>query len=286
MNHLKPHPQLSSMSVKTGHDRLLVVWYVLRYLDGDGSGWLPDTPQTVAAIAATHGTKRNVRALLKSGDSVFWAREHGAIKLHGLRRIVEYLCELTGERPTIDRPVLVPVELLDGTLQQRRAILYAVWIAGGKNGQRRIGREYVAAKFGVSEQTLRNWEALANITVAKTHKWLPVASQRPDAGYDYEALPSAEGAVVVRKQGQPDRLVWDGPNQYSTALQRAPRGMSRKVAVQTRFALDFSVRVKLPTRRYYSDMQALAKARSRQPYEQFYLQTAPNLWEVCPAYAR
>ena len=209
---VKTYGELNAEALRTGRDRELVVWYLLRYLDKPGSGRV-----RLERLAAFVKSKRlwsqtNLERRLARGEGHFWTVHttwHGQTIRY---KSLQALCETFGVIPCAD-PMPMPLSAL-GRLGRCRAHLYAAWITG-----RQLGRAKITEITGAPAGSQRRYEKLAGVTVEKN---ISVRAYQ-------EGDQLAPGRWVARSRtGQllyNVRMV----NRYTTQLEAFARGQLRKV---------------------------------------------------------
>ena len=126
----------------------------------------------------------------------------------------------------------------------------------------------------------------SGVKVTPNYIILSLSAYNPDNDQvDWGNLPSGEGAVRTTLDGQPG-LLWQRPNTYTASGRQARKGMSRKVHLAVRYALDIPPRA-YGQRQYFLHFKAFRKTQRRYPELELYLLTRPRpwgqFWEVTPA---
>ncbi len=174
-------PSLALALLRQGRVAEGRLWLLLRWLDGDGRGWLERAAIFAACTDKTSPTylctPRYLRELLAAGDGLFWQQDSATGKacpelaervwLRGQVKVAAGL----GVRRAQGRNVEMPVAILFAPIGQVRAHLYASFHSG---------RGETAAP--ISRETLRN---------------LSGASPRAQQGYEQRARVQAQGCVAV-----------------------------------------------------------------------------------------
>lgn len=298
---VKLYSELGRLADAIREDRLLRVWYGLRALDANGQGWLPDdaiTRQHLLTLGVAPSAQ-SLRKAISRGEGAWWrrARHHQkqpVIQLLGLQAVTLRLTGLARAQdlPYADgnpgRSIEEPITALGGALADWRGVLMRVWLAGAKNQQRRLDRQYLTTAWGrASRHTLRNRCLRGGVEIIANYAYVPVSAYSPDGPYDLDHLMSTEGASLTVIDGR-RCLLWQRPNTYRSSAQRACTGMTRRVKRHVRQALDIPQRVYAP-RQYHDQPNAFARARNRAPGLELYLlhgnYAYGGLWEIAPAYA-
>ena len=241
---VKTYGELNCEGLRTGQDRELVVWYLLRHLDAQGSGRVFLDRLAKVVTGKRLWSQTNLERRLARGEGRFWkviTTKHGQQVRY---RSLEAVCEALGVVPYRD-PVGVPLRAF-GRLAVTRAYLYAAWV-----GDRQIGREMIMQLTGLPETTQRRYEKLSGVTIEKN---VSVRAYQ-------EGDQLAPGRWVARdRQG---RLCYNVRmvNRYSTQLQAFARGQLRKVRQSLRGAEKAALVV--GGRRYFRDAMQAAKCRNR-----------------------
>ncbi len=149
------------------------VWLLLRYLDGQGRGWV--APDEVRRLLTDTDSslylfgERQLRKLLAQGDGLFWQRDEGHIWLAGLVRVAAAV----GVEKLVGKPVALPVEVLLGPIGDVRAHLYASFHSSRTKTERTgsasspISRATLPDLSGVSPRTQQSYEKKAVVAVRR-----------------------------------------------------------------------------------------------------------------------
>ena len=163
---IKVYPALAAAMLKSQCAAQARVYFLMRYLDQGGRGWLFEEDVRVALTGKNSKLRiakkktseanawRNLRGLLKAGEGVFWTRDHlDRIWLHSTARIAVTLDSetLTGY------PVGVPIQAFVAGIKKVRAYLYASFHVGRAKNDTKKGR----VEQPISQQTLREVTAVS-----------------------------------------------------------------------------------------------------------------------------
>jgi hypothetical protein len=274
------------------------LWLLLRYLDGDGCGWLridivkkqltaPDSPLRVCGW-------RQLRNLLRQGRGLFWEMDsdhHGDVGPYEGRlwlRSAGKVAAALGLPRLTGRPVALPVAGLLGGIGDARAHLYAAFHSGrkgkGPDGvPMPIARSTMAEISGVSRRSQRAYEERAGVEGQYN---FAVGEEVETAAAQERAW--QEGTVFRLKdyeghQGQKGKtyLAWQLPNSYAGGHQQRPKGRQKRInrrladlfmkgmtgngedGVDRRQSARYDVR-------YYADGKRAVKGYNRHPQEDAY----------------
>jgi hypothetical protein len=211
-------PELGRLALalnKTGEFR---VWVVARHCFGQ-PGWVER--DTLYGRLKTHGvihTKRHFNRLLAKGEGLFWGlAPDGRVWLRGYVKVSQRLTQLAARTA----PELVATNIpgtndvylrVSGDIGDFKARLYAGWLAYRQDPK--IARCTLAALFGCSEDTLRNWEARLGGVVEVITNYAQSAADPKEDDTIIDYLPEHAYSYVTR-YGQ-IRLRWQQPNRYRT----------------------------------------------------------------------
>jgi len=147
------HPLLAQAAIREGYGRFYRAWVALRTTyAGRRRGWV--YYKSACGILKRCLSLKSLKAaelILREGEPLFWqiSKKKGPkVFLRGLR----YLCENFHTPPGY--PKEIPLEALK-RLGTFKAFCYAAFFG---EEERIISRETLSRLYGVSEQTLRNWE--------------------------------------------------------------------------------------------------------------------------------
>ena len=207
------------------------IWLLLRYLDGDGRGWLPidfiqENLTTKNSDLRVCG-RRQLRNLLKQGGGVFWDRDKDKVWLKSAAKVA---AALEVERLT-GRPVELPLHVLLGGIRQVRAHFYASFHSGRKSANP-ISRSRLEEITNVPERTQRLYERTAgvtsrpNIAVGRRYTTKEVQEQawlRGRATFEFIDVDGKQGPAGRRY------VAWRLPNSYQGCHEFSPKGRQKKI---------------------------------------------------------
>lgn len=227
---IRTYPSLNTAMIAANVAPVGRVWYLLRYLDRDGRGWLP---VDAAREALTRGgplhlcTWRNLRKILARGEGQFWQRdEQDRLFLLGPARVA---ATLNVERLR-GRPVLLPVATLAGDLAALRAALFASYHAG-RRAQQPVTRRTMEQLTGVPARTQRHYDRLAR---TRRKRNICIGGQREQAYKQESAWQHGRGSFAFvdhhGRRGKPGRayMAWQLPNSYQSPLEATKKGRQRR----------------------------------------------------------
>ncbi|MCB0012650.1 MAG: hypothetical protein KDE34_12135 [Anaerolineales bacterium] len=217
------------------------LWYVLRSLDTAGRGWfnLADVRQI-----ATHRQnafhfcgRRQLRNLLRAGESLFWQQRGERLWLRRPARVAAAL----GLDKIVHRPVALHPQQLLGPLKQVKSQLYAtLHSARTPNSADRnrapqsapIARQILENLTGLTRQTQRQYEQQARVNARRQFAIGPhptpelsqeLAWQRGNSLFTYRDRRGQFG------QADQSYLAWQLPNRYQGPHERLSRLRRRRL---------------------------------------------------------
>jgi hypothetical protein len=227
------YPSLALAMLRAGETAAGRLWLLLRYLDGNGRGCLElarirplltkqDSPIRLCG-------QRQLRALLRQGNGLFWQRDKRHLWLAGAVKVAAGL----GVARLRGQPIALPLAVLTQPIGLVRAHLYASFHSGrmGEAGTAGpISRAALTAVSGVSRRTQHAYERRAGVQARSNFALGPLLSRQAVE----ESVWRHGGAAFVLtdrkgKQGKPGRryLAWRLPNSYSGPHIRLGRGRQR-----------------------------------------------------------
>jgi hypothetical protein len=229
-------PELGRLAIGLDKTPEFRIWCILRHHFGD-PGWTDRNTlyDSLQADGVTH-TKRHFRRLLKAGENLFWnLSPDGRVWLRSYVKVAERLTH----RARQTNPDLVATNIpgvrdvylrVDGDLQRFKARLYAGWMAHREAPK--IARATLETLFGVSADTLRNWEERLGekaLRVIPNYAQTAIDPKEDDTILDY--LPEHAYSYLTTKHEV--RMRWQQPNTYRpTFIRQHPRkGQSRKARI-------------------------------------------------------
>lgn len=246
---VKAYPTILNAILKQEQAAAGRVWLLCRYLDSDGRGWLPvEALRHALTRRKAEGGRwkaensscilhpssfpvlgwRRLRQILGQGKGIFWERDDaGRLWVFGAARVAATL----GVARLQNRPILLPIAELTGTMGQVRALFYAAFHAGRPEGQP-ISRATITAVTGVPARTQFHYEETARIRRQRNFTigagWGRASAendayQHGNAVFqfiDYRGRHGKCGQTYAARQL---------PNSYTSTLQACTRGRQRKV---------------------------------------------------------
>jgi len=238
---LKTYPELNTAALQQHRERELSVWYLLRHIDGTGSGLVPE--QALRCFVASHDLfgRDTLRRALRRGEGMFWRRGNGFVEYRSLFNVAAALDADLHKLP-------VRLDLDDfRSIGRLRAMFMATMFA---DKSRRRSRAGLAAMIGKSPQTTRNYTKRAGLRVKRNAMY---STRKPS---DYGPELQREGYYRTQVDGQ-TRLARRLPNNYRAELECCAFGQVkhwRKASFSTRG---------VPERRYFTNATAALKALHR-----------------------
>ncbi|MCI0395038.1 MAG: hypothetical protein L0322_08860 [Chloroflexi bacterium] len=255
------YPDLALAMLREGQVAAGRIWLLVRYLDGDGRGWL-DVATLYARLAGDDSPfrvcgQRQLGKLLQRGDGLFWQRDEARLWLRSAAKVAAAL----GLERLSGRPVALPVQVLLGSIGDVRAHFYASFHSGraalaesrgggtthadscqkedlGENREAiraaLIARATLAEMSGVSRRTQQAYERRAGVRVQVNVALGPAASAGAE---DRQALAWQRGRALFRfvdrrgRQEMPGRAYWAWrlPNSYLGPHAPLPHGRQRRL---------------------------------------------------------
>ena len=229
--HIAIHPRLAAAFLKHEVATSARIWLLLRQIDVRGCGWV--TIDSAKQLLTEKNTAlrvcgwRQLRNLLRAGNSIFWHRDKERIWLRSVANVASQL-----EVHQLNRPITLPTTTLLANIKTVRANFYAI-----SHSQRKspISRAKLADITGVSERTQRRYDQVAQIQ--KTANYcLELPSDDPQnaawhqrhAAFDFIDKHGRYGPAG--KQYRAFQL----PNSYTISYQTAAKGRTRKINQQLR----------------------------------------------------
>ena len=227
---IKVYPLLGRAVLRVGADFAYRAWLMLRSSKPGGYQW--HTRAEVISTFAAYGLSRSRwYALLDDPHfSTFFDFDElrGWLILRGLKSVCLDLETLPGTAVWVDRKSL-------HRLDKFRAVVYA-----SRYGDKpvRIGRNTIAEETGVSRTSQWRYEGKTGVTVTKNYESVPVSSDGEIA--IPESMANAKGWNFVRLIDGKPYIVWQTVNTFTNDIERAPRGMARKVSNAVRSTLSWA----------------------------------------------
>lgn len=229
---VKVYPDLAVGMLKAGLAAPGRVYWLLRAIDRQGTGWLwvDDIRRQLTDTGAPFCifSWRRLRQLLVEGEGVFWQRDKaGRLWLAGAAKIAAILAveRLTG------LPVDMPVSQLLGGIRAVRAHFYASFHSG-RPAHRPISRNTLRELTDVPERSQQEYERVAGV---KSQRNIAVGER-----YSQEEVQERswrQGRATFRfvdvkgKQGREGQayVAWHMPNSYEGPHNRCCKGRQKKI---------------------------------------------------------
>jgi hypothetical protein len=269
------HPTLVLALLKEQLEAPARVYFLLRYIDRQGRGWL-DVEDVRREL--THKESplkicgwRRLRQLLHEGEGIFWKRDaDNRLWLKGLHRIA-YRLDL-GRLQGF--PIELPIEALLGGIQAVRAAFYACF-HGGRD-VRPISRETLRQLSGIAERTQRDYDSLVQV---KRRRNIAIGEAHSQENIQERAWRQGRGVFhfvdVKGRQGRKNRayIAWQLPNSYEAPYQRRSRGSRKRLNRKLKDLLTKGITGNVETaveRIFYATGALAAKAYNRDPEHDAY----------------
>ena len=234
---IKVYPLLGRAVLRVGADFAYRAWLMLRSSKPGGYQW--HTRAEVISTFAAYGLSRSRwYALLDDPHfSTFFDFDElrGWLILRGLKPVCLDLETLPGTAVWVDRKSL-------HRLDKFRAVVYA-----SRYGDKpvRIGRNTIAEETGVSRTSQWRYEGKTGVTVKENFVSKPLAEcqelwQSGGALPIPESMAEAKGWNFVRLIDGKKHIFWQTVNTFTNDIERAPRGMARKVSNAVRSTLKWA----------------------------------------------
>lgn len=268
----KVHVEVALACLRQRRSRQYRVWVLARLADREGSGRLAvaDLREALERWRIRGTSPGTLRRLLKAGDGLFWTRYVKGepwLALSGIAAV----CSALGVAKLRAAPVLVPIARCATLAEFRGAIVESRQAGSDADGtwSAPISRRVMADVTGYCERTLRNWQAAPGSSLERrsngvltSFEWRPDMKLPPGHVVDRVA-----GNLVVLR-----RL----PNSYRSGLQRAPRGMIRRVnKLLSASSLRIGGRETKRERLFYREVKpAQRRLQEREEGDEFFVQEA------------
>lgn len=208
------------------------IWFLLRYLDEKGRGWITvaEARQQLSEQTSSWFVCgwRQLRILLAQGDGLFWRREGERLWLCSLVKVAAAL----GLTRLSGHPVALPLSILTQPIGMVKAHFYASFHSGRNAEHQPIARATLCQLSGLSPQTQRSYEKRAGV--------------RPQANFALGELATPENQEETAwqqghaffpfhdKNGQHGRanstyLAWQLPNDYTGPHQRQSKRRHKRL---------------------------------------------------------
>jgi hypothetical protein len=235
---VKVYPDIALAMLRQEQAAAGRLWLLLRHLDVDGRGVLRivNLRETLTKSKTRHRLCgwRQLRNLLRQGESVYWQRDKERVWLRSAGRVAAAL----GVEKLNGRPVAVPVKHLLGTIGEARAYLYASFHAGRQPvssrtlRQKPIARDTLSALTGLTAECQRGYERRVGVRVS--HNYV-IGERANQSGKEERLWQHGGGAFEFVDfqggQGKPgvDYMAWQLPNSYTVSLPHRPKGRQKRI---------------------------------------------------------
>lgn len=265
------------------------VWYLLRYLDQAGRGWLSIEDVREALTAKGSAIRvfgwRRLRQILAQGEGVYWHREcrqeGHRIWLFGLGKMAQEI----GVTHLSGAPTEIPVTHLLGGIQEVRAHFYA--LTHSRKRPAPIARITIRGLTGSAERTQQTYDK-----VSKTRSEKNLILLRIDSESDYQeslykygrnqfcftdyngSQPFSESELIARRL----------PNTYHApdTHRRGSRSRQRKINRRLNALVDTQAQgngqKRIEKRYYQSEKQAVQDARRNGIGEAVYWESSVSVY--------
>jgi hypothetical protein len=207
------------------------IWLLLRYLDGQGQGWITVDRARVMLTGQASPLRvcgrRQLRNLLRQGEGTFWQRDAERIWLRSAAQVAAALdvARLSG------RPVALPVRALLAGIGEVKAHLYASFHSG-RRSRNPMNRHTLERVTGVPARTQSGYEKIAGVT---GHCNFAVGERYAQEAAQERAWWHGRATFVFVDhqgfQGETKRryVAWRLPNSYAGGHEPCPRGRQKKI---------------------------------------------------------
>lgn len=291
------HPTLALAMLRQKQAAAGRVWYLLRFLDREGRGWLPlaQVSQELTAKQARWRIcgPRQLRHLLSQGQGVFWERDKERVWLKSAAKVALAL----GVTRLSGQPVALPVMALTSGMGQVRAHFYAAFHSGrtpqgpGKPGQP-ISRSKLAQLSGVPARSQRHYE---QITAVRAQRNIAVGPVYTADNFRKQAW--RHGRATFRfvdhhgRFGAPGRayVAWRLPNSYNGPHDPCPKGRKKKINQQIDLVIGWAQGNDRLERLFHPNGGQAGRAFNRDSRQDRYWPRPrvdwkrPRLWQALPA---
>lgn len=206
------------------------LWYLLRYYDWQGRGWveLDEAYRVLTDKTGKLGVcgKRHLRRLLGKGEGIFWQKENGRLWLRSRVRVAKALA-LTHLSL---RPVEIPLSVLTSSIGLFRAHLYTSFHSARENGQP-IARITIEKVTGVPRRTQQIYEDVVGV---KSRENYALGEKATAEGFQELAWKKGKAVFLFTDykgyQGPPGEryVAWQMPNDYIGPHSPSNRGRIRR----------------------------------------------------------
>jgi len=246
---VKLPPDLMPAAHRAGEGALLRVWLLARALATAPGTRIAQAVLLDAIGEHLHVKLRHASNLLAKGDGLWWRLDerHGYVYLIGAKPI---MLRLGGEPSDAPAVALALADLAH--LGHFYAHCYAAYMQRYVHGDRSemVSRDALQRIFGVTRNTLRQWEREAGVLVSQNFAFAPPSAFRdmPDRHVEYhcrcgQAFNTLEKLCNHHAECQEREyiVVWDRPNSYAppmtpTVGTASPIGRARLAHYQHRHA--------------------------------------------------
>jgi hypothetical protein len=228
---MRVDPEIARIAVALRRDGQLRLWAILKQYGGNRGGYMDKSALMQATKGHRDYTKTHLRRLLAAGDGLFWTLDNrGRVWLTGSVRLAGLIASeagphIVGTNPPGARDMYIPA---GGSLQEWRTNILTAWLAHRENP--RISNARMAALFGVTGRTIRNWKSSTdNIRIGRNYDQALIDTETAGLA-DYIPTIHENPTRQDKHNWQGDRLItWRGPNTYHADCKQAYRpGKARR----------------------------------------------------------
>ena len=244
------------------------IWFMLRYLDIDGRGWLSVEDVKLELTDKASELRivgwRRLRQILQQGRGIFWERDaYGRIWIYGAATVSRNLDvgRLEG------MPIQIPLESILSGIQSVKANFYSAIHAGKETAP--ISRLKLQELTSIPQRTQRHYDNIAkiarcrNFDVSKPHQ--ANEGENHAWAHGYASFPFVD---YLGKQGRPGRMYTAQrlPNSYKSPLAQSARGRQQKINRKLNGLVNHGVQGnsgRQIDKLFYGDAQNAAKASNK-----------------------
>lgn len=235
---IKLYPDLALAMLRQEMEAAGRIWLLLRQIDEEGRGWVSIEQARNMLTKMDSALRvcgwRQLRNLLRQGQSVFWERDKQRIWLRSNVKVAVALdvSRLTG------KPVDLPVSVLCSRIGEIRAHFYASFHSGRtkQDGESQvaapIARSTLEEVTGVPPRTQREYEKRVGVDVQENYA---IGEQKTQAALQEQAWERGRAIfTLIDRKGIHGRknaeyVAWQLPNSYAGPHEQRARGRQRQL---------------------------------------------------------